>query len=223
MRMNTIKVKLADFDFVVKPLRHKSQGGMWHLINAGKWEKNTIDFVKNNSGRVFFDIGAWVGAYTLLASRLFKRVVSFEPNPVAFEDLAENLALNKITNVTLVNAAIHDYNGKVRFGYHGNVGFESSKGSIRSTGKDYIMVDCVTWQSAMEKYGIPCMAKIDIEGAEEFVMKNIIKAPHKPRSLCISSHPHLINCKHAWQEAVTGLAFHYTDLTVKGLDYYFTK
>src|SRR4051794_24190567 len=53
-------------------------------------------------GSVFYDVGAYVGFYSLLASRCVGpsgHVVAFEPFPQARETLLSNLAENGVTNV----------------------------------------------------------------------------------------------------------------------------
>ena len=69
-------------------------------------------------GDVFFDLGAYVGPFTLLAARLVGpegRVVAFEPDPRARAVLERNLAANGVANVTVVPCAVGDRHGKVRF------------------------------------------------------------------------------------------------------------
>ena len=61
------------------------------------------------AGDVFFDLGAYVGPYTLLASRLVGeggRVVAFEPDPATRDLLDRNLAANGASNVTVVPSAV---------------------------------------------------------------------------------------------------------------------
>lgn len=65
-------------------------------------------------GGVFLDIGANIGYYAVVASSLVGdqgRVVAYEPDRDNFHLLQENLAVNGITNVCSVQAAVADYNG----------------------------------------------------------------------------------------------------------------
>jgi FkbM family methyltransferase len=55
-------------------------------------------------GDVFVDVGANAGHYALLASRFVGSrgiVIAFEPSPVIRERLARNVALNRLSNVTI--------------------------------------------------------------------------------------------------------------------------
>jgi hypothetical protein len=63
---------------------------------------------------VFLDIGANQGELTLIAARKAPRgrVYAFEPVPIWFELLSENVRLNSFTNVELVNLALSDREGE---------------------------------------------------------------------------------------------------------------
>ncbi|MFO0956771.1 MAG: FkbM family methyltransferase [Isosphaeraceae bacterium] len=56
-----------------------------------------------NAGDTVVDIGANIGGFSVLAARLVGpsgRVISFEPNPATFQRLLQNIALNRLENVT---------------------------------------------------------------------------------------------------------------------------
>lgn len=64
------------------------------------------------------DIGANVGLYTLLLSRLVGdegRVFAYEPEPDLFAALRENCFANQVANVIPVNCALGEASGRVRF------------------------------------------------------------------------------------------------------------
>ena len=43
--------------------------------------------------KVAIDVGVYRGLYTYKLSKHFKKVISFEPNPLIFEDLNKNLKI----------------------------------------------------------------------------------------------------------------------------------
>ena len=82
------------------------------------WEPNEtrLTIGKVRQGNVFVDIGANIGYYTILASRLVGKsgkVFAFEPEPSNFEILAKNVELNKCDNVVLENKAVALKSGKL--------------------------------------------------------------------------------------------------------------
>ncbi len=68
------------------------------LISVEK-EPFTVEWIEQSIGAddVFYDIGANVGAYSLIAAKATSgraRVFAFEPSPASFLDLSRNVALN---------------------------------------------------------------------------------------------------------------------------------
>lgn len=55
---------------------------------------------------IFVDIGANIGIYSLRVSRLFSRIVAFEPNPAICARLRDNITLNGYANITVFADAI---------------------------------------------------------------------------------------------------------------------
>lgn len=55
---------------------------------------------------VCLDIGANVGNHALFYSSIFKQVIAFEPNPIAYKLLEANVLKNRITNVTICTTAL---------------------------------------------------------------------------------------------------------------------
>jgi FkbM family methyltransferase len=137
----------------------------WWALSARRrqWEQPVVEaFVQAiRPGDVVYDIGAWIGPYTLLASRLVGeggRVVSFEPDPVARGQLERNVALNGARNVRIVPIALSDRNGAARLS-----GGES-EAVVGETGD--AEVETMTLPDFIAREGAPDVVKIDIEGGE---------------------------------------------------------
>jgi FkbM family methyltransferase len=116
-------------------------------------------------GSVVYDVGAHVGFYTLLASRLVGptgRVVSFEPLPRNVTYLRQHLALNRTTNVQVIEAAVADQDGVLTFAERGS----SYMGRLERGGQQ--QVSTVYLDGLLEHRAIPPpnYLKIDIEGGE---------------------------------------------------------
>jgi FkbM family methyltransferase len=81
------------------------------LAISGVWEPNvTAAFTRAlGAGDVCVDIGAHIGYFTLLASRLVGpagHVYAFEPSPANYEALRANLSRNRVENVTAQRVAV---------------------------------------------------------------------------------------------------------------------
>jgi FkbM family methyltransferase len=127
-------------------------------------EKQRVISQEVRPNTVFYDVGANVGFYSLLASVLVGpgKVFSFEPMPRNISYLQRHLDLNHAGNVDVQALAISDKNGVARFrveesGYMGHI----------STEGDF-SVQTATLDSLVQDGRIlpPNYIKMDIEGAE---------------------------------------------------------
>ena len=121
---------------------------------------------------VVWDVGANIGFYTLIAARLSKTVVAFEPLPVNIAAIRRNLDLNEMNNVTLVEGAVSDHEGRAELELHGeqtwakldtsaDTEFKRSNARVPS-----LTVRLLTLDEQLNTLRAPSLVKIDIEGAE---------------------------------------------------------
>jgi|ERR1051326_779281 FkbM family methyltransferase len=124
-------------------------------------------------GSVVFDIGANVGLYTLLASRLVGpqgKVVAFEPLPRNVPYLRRHLELNDARNVELVEAAVSNYDGAGHFRTNG----DPHLGQLSGDGQ--VDVRVTTLDEFMKTATLqPELLKIDVEGAEADVLAGAVE------------------------------------------------
>jgi FkbM family methyltransferase len=143
------------------------------------FEKEELSFVKEvlTDGDIFIDIGANVGLFSLIASDCIGAtgsIVSFEPSPVTFNRLQENITLNAIENSDLRNIALSNQLGETNFyisdnGYDAWDSFAPSQDNklqktisvaVSSLDKELEQVD----KSRIK------LVKIDVEGWEKYVI-----------------------------------------------------
>jgi FkbM family methyltransferase len=143
----------------------------YQIATQGWYEPEMIDSVRNALGpeAVFFDVGAHIGQYSLMAAAHCHAVHSFEANHVTFEALRHNVASNRLRNVSVNECAVCDYAGTAEF-------YESSgdnPGASSLYGKEQkVTVQTVTLDSyAGNINGRPVVIKIDVEGAELQVLR----------------------------------------------------
>jgi FkbM family methyltransferase len=136
----------------------------WALSARGRrWEQPVVDAFAATvrPGDVVYDIGAWIGPYTLLASRLVGptgRVISFEPDPAARAQLERNVALNGAGNVRIVPIALSDRNGTARLSGGDSEAVVGESGEAE--------VQTMTLPDFIAQEGPPDVVKVDIEGGE---------------------------------------------------------
>jgi len=115
------------------------------------------------------DIGAHIGYYTLIMSKLVGptgTVFAFEPDKTNFELLRKNVEVNGCTNVMLENMVITDTVEPVRLF---NIG-ESSNPTIVGSGEQFTLVDGTSLDTYFRGIKINFI-KMDVEGAEYLVLK----------------------------------------------------
>lgn len=95
----------------------------YSLSIFGVHEPKETEIVKKEieKGYTVLDLGASIGYYTLLFSRLVGnqgKVYSFESNPNRFHILEENVRMNGYTNAILENKAVSNKNGESIIFHH---------------------------------------------------------------------------------------------------------
>jgi len=160
------------------------------LYYFGGWEPAITQVVRQalKPGDVFLDVGANVGYYTLLASRLVGdtgRVIAVDASPSVYEILSRNVSRNRCANVQLRNVAIADGAGR-RGIYRGaelNVG---STSMFEGPGRRYEgEVPAITIDELLEGRDLSRLVgiKIDVEGAELQVVRGMSRTlPRLPWS-----------------------------------------
>jgi FkbM family methyltransferase len=145
-------------------------------------------------GDVFYDLGAHTGLFTLLGARLAGpagRVVAFEPNTVNVVNLRRHLALNKLNNVVVVEAAVSNRRGQIGFApaasnYMGRLDADGTQSVAVTTLDDFLTENQVP---------PPNVIKLDIEGAEADALRGAAKLleVHHPKILVAAHSPKLAN------------------------------
>ena len=147
-----------------------------HILAQGYYEPEVVRVLEAllKPGSVFFDVGAHLGQYTLIASRLVGpsgQVHSFEPDPLTFRSLRGNCQRNSITNVRLTQAALSDREGTARFHFANNLDIGSNSlaecDPYNVSGRS-ATVRCITldgYRQAQATTRVD-LVKMDVEGAE---------------------------------------------------------
>ena len=139
------------------------------LRHLYKYEKDVEKVIRDILGKddVFIDIGANVGYFSVIASRIVGEngnVYSLEAISKLCSLLSESIAMNDIRNINVLNNAAYSENKKILFHSMKNSAFSSI--SKDNTSDNPIEVDAITLDSLIDKVGKVDVMKIDVEGAE---------------------------------------------------------
>lgn len=183
-----------------KSFRVEARGheDFWSQVNSGAWEPSTYKTFDEHidDKTLMLDIGAWIGPTALYAAQLAQKCVAFEPDPIAFERLQANAALNSPAswsgNLVVLNKAVGTKAGTIPFGSRKGGG-DSTSSVLFADGPTSWLVEAVTLQSVLDEHAEPgqkIFLKIDIEGGE-YDLIPAIKAflAHPNVTATISLHP----------------------------------
>lgn len=108
-----IRVNVADVSVLLIP-KGAEAANIW---SGSRFERHEIAFILRvlRPGMTFFDIGANVGIYSIVAAKKYPnvRVYAFEPSEWTFQVLEENIRLNALSNVAAIRTALGDRIGEV--------------------------------------------------------------------------------------------------------------
>ncbi len=184
---------------------------------------------RRHTYRKVLDIGANIGLHTLLLAKCGFEVDAIEPDPKHIEILSKNLSLNKISGVSVQEAAVSNTSGKVEFiriknnttGSH----ITGSKSNVYGD-VDRFAVNAIPFSSLVKKYDF---IKIDAEGHERHLLLDsnasdwadtdaMIEVGSKENARAIFAHFHslgisLFTQKTGWQriDAVADMPESYRD------------
>lgn len=124
----------------------------------------------NSNNIIFLDIGANVGVYSMLASKLnFKKIFAFEANSMVFRNLYKNVRLNDF-KVILENKAVGSKLTKVNISQ--NLNDQNFVTNTKKIDIETEEVECITIDS-LNFFDENLFIKIDVEGYEYEVLKGL--------------------------------------------------
>lgn len=173
-----LPLKLIPRHRVLRVLGGLNKGAAWiagsstHGCWLGTYEADKQDLVAGavRPGMVVWDVGANAGFYSIAFSRLVGpagRVYAFEPLAENAGNLLAHVGLNKLGNVTVIQAAFSDATGLVGF----RVAHSNSMGHVSPDEKAYL-VPALTVDEFLRAHpeARPDLIKIDIEGGEHAML-----------------------------------------------------
>lgn len=147
-------------------------------IKKGKiYEPEVTKYITQElmQGQTFMDIGANNGYYTVLTSQIVGpkgRVLSVEPNYIAFNRLMKNVEKNELNNVSTYNFALSDFNGKANL--HLNTDSEDGLASLLNVTEESVLttVNVNKFDDVFENETID-LVKMDAEGSEIAILRGM--------------------------------------------------
>lgn len=151
----------------------------------GEFTEHELDLLKQvvRPGDLVLDVGANIGTHTVAFARWVGAtgaVVAFEPQRLTFQTLCANVALNSLTNVHTVRAAVGEAPGTVMVpaldpAMEANFGALSLAKAQEGEPVDMVPIDALEVPACR-------LMKIDVEGMEDKVLAGAAQtiARHRP-------------------------------------------
>jgi FkbM family methyltransferase len=181
-RMTISLLRWASSNFSTPSVYGPLLRSRWHDMTflfcvGGSYGRYLSDFLREVPFEFsFLDIGANIGLYSLVASSNpgCHHCYAFEPNPIVYNSLLDNIALNERENVRAYNVAISSSCGVLRFAVH-----EDHTGGgavVDESVADHIAVksaDRRVFDEIAKSDRLPKIVKIDVEGHEPIVFQEL--------------------------------------------------
>ena len=169
----------------------------WSRYFAGDYEPETFQFLRENlkPGDTFLDIGAHIGLFSVVASRLVGkkgRVISFEPTPYTRGVMRDVLRLNGVTDgVEVRSEAVSSESGTTTFFDSGETISVVNSLVRHKDARAEFEVTVVTLDEFAAEHGVkPDCMKIDVEGSELELLFGAKKTLTADRpKIILSIHP----------------------------------
>lgn len=165
-------------------------------LNSSVKEPETVEWIETffKPGQVMYDIGANVGAYSLIASRFFEgklKVYAFEPAFQNYNQLCKNLALNHCDDsVVPLQIALSGSTGIETFNYHNLVpgsAVHALGDPVNHLGETFapaLKQPALTYRAddfiSQFNIALPNHIKIDVDGIEFDLMQGFDKTLDGP-------------------------------------------
>lgn len=162
-----------------------------HVFTADARRLFLYDYTPR-AGDIVFDVGAGIGAETLLFSRLVGksgRVIALEAHPRTYRRLVDLCMLNSLRNVTPLQVAVSDSDDTATISDLD----DHMRNTVLGTDGDGIEVPASRIDTIAQELGITRidLLKMNIEGAEQAALRGMGPLLERTRHVCISCHDFL--------------------------------
>jgi FkbM family methyltransferase len=154
------------------------------IFMQGYYEPDLVQLLKSelHPSDVFWDVGANVGAMTLIAARRCKQVFSFEPEPRVLARLREHLEVNGLAHVRVMPLALSDAGGRVMMSQAPEENSGMNSLCRTDLGWSRQEVEAIRADDLVARGDVACpnVMKVDVEGAEAMVFSGATSLLRNP-------------------------------------------
>jgi FkbM family methyltransferase len=176
------------------------------VLELGYYEPHTIQVLQESArwlaslghSNTYLDVGANVGLHILAMAPLVNKAIAVEPYPVVLTTLQQHIALNRLTNVEVLEVGFSNKKDKLKFVappdkdigigtfskdvYENNPFFRDHHHKTLATSEMYF--DVVQGDSLLKDQPVDIL-KVDIEGYERFALEGLKEVLHKNKPVVV--------------------------------------
>ena len=164
-------------------LRERRKDLTYTYAISGHYGNFISDILLNvKDDTIFLDIGSNVGLFSLIADKNpnIYAIYAFEPDPITFLYLSDNLKRSKSTKISPHNVAIGQENTTAfltqSYGHSGGATLISKKRTFNRTRRKIKVINETILDSLIQKSNMKYFVKIDVEGSELDVLLTLAKS-----------------------------------------------
>ncbi|MEL7489725.1 MAG: FkbM family methyltransferase [Pseudomonadota bacterium] len=141
---------------------------------------------------VVLEVGANIGYYALIESRICKKIYAAEPHPRNFQRLQENISRNLRTNIEAHNIAFGQADGPIFLACSSLSNWHSCK-NVDASDTNTIEIAGFKIDSFFEEREAPTFIKMDVEGYELEVLRGARKTLARANHLFLEIHGDILS------------------------------
>jgi len=139
---------------------------------------------------ITLDIGANIGYYALIESRICKKVYAVEPVHEIFESLNANIKLNNFKNIETFQFAFGNKIGNITININRKCNLNSIYPIKNTIGKQNTEINTI--DNFLKNKTKPSFVRMDVEGYELNIVKGMINTLPKLKMVFIELHSHIM-------------------------------
>lgn len=180
------------------------------------WELDVYKAIlsRTEPGTVFLDVGAWIGPHSIPAALKGATVHAYEPDPLAYDQLQDNVSLNSTESrlpIICYPFAVHGSQNGIDPKEIGITPIGNSETRCDQGGDE--IITSIPFIHVLEAHK-PDIVKIDVEGMEGELILDL--AAYKPKTIILSHHSRMFPERKILQKILSILGPFYDIVTVKG-------
>lgn len=196
---------------------HRYVNGYW----VGHYELPMQEAIVRElaSGDIFFDVGANAGFFSLVAAKRVGgsgKCVAFEPLPDNAKNILEQITLNELKYCFVTEEALSSQDGTANFCFDVPGTSTAHLGFVKK-GERTVSVKTNTLDNAIQRWGVPALIKMDIEGGEIDALNgaSALLKQYSPKFLIELHGP---ECEKEVRRILSNVGYHFFELSGKRIE-----